>query len=202
VTNLAPLLERNQRFAATDARQHAPRLPFLPRAGLFIVCCMDCRVDPEEYLGLEFGEALIARNTGGRITPAVIQDIAYAGYLVDTKAPDGPYFEVAIIHHTDCGSRLLEDEQLRHGFAERGGYDEQMLAALPVTDPAETVRADVERLLAAPQISVHTRVSGHVYDVDTGLVTTVVNSTDGRTEHQPQAAPPDRSPTEAVTAQA
>jgi carbonic anhydrase len=177
MTNLAPLLERNQRFAATDARQHAPRLPFLPRAGPFIVCCMDCRVDPEEYLGLEFGEALVARNTGGRITPAVIQDIAYAGYLVDTKAPDGPHFEVAIIHHTDCGSRLLEDEQLRHDFAERGGYDEQTLVALPVTDPAETVRADVERLLAAPQISAHTRASGHVYDVDTGLITTVVDST-------------------------
>jgi carbonic anhydrase len=177
MTNLTPLLERNRRFAATDARQHAPRLPFLPRAGLFIVCCMDCRVDPEEYLGLEFGEALVARNTGGRITPAVIQDIAYAGYLVDSKAPDGPYFEVAIIHHTDCGSRLLEDEQLRHGFAQQGGYDEHALAALPVTDPAETVRADVERLLAAPQISINTRASGHVYDVDTGLITTVVDAT-------------------------
>ena len=180
MTNLAPLLERNQRFAATDARQHAPRLPFLPRAGLFIVCCMDCRVDPAEYLGLEFGEALVVRNTGGRITPAVIQDIAYAGYLVDTKAPDGPYFEVAIIHHTDCGSRLLEDDELRHDFAERGGYDEQTLAALPVTNPAETVRADVEQLLAAPQISTRTRVSGHVYDVETGLITTVVDATRGR----------------------
>jgi carbonic anhydrase len=177
MTNLAPLVQRNRRFAASDARQRAPRLPFLPRAGLFIVCCMDCRVDPEEYLGLEFGEALVARNTGGRVTPAVIQDIAYAGYLVDTKAPDGPYFEAAIIHHTDCGSRLLEDEKLRHGFALRGGYDEQMLAALPVTDPAQTVRADVERLLAAPQLSAQTRVSGHVYDVGTGLITTVVDST-------------------------
>src|SRR5262249_31455274 len=155
------LLDRNRQFAASAARQLAPRLPFLPRAGLFIVCCMDCRVDPEEYLGLEFGEALIARNTGGRVTPAVIQDIAYAGFLVDKKAPEGPYFEAAIIHHTDCGSRLLEDERLRHEFAELGGYDEQTLAALPVTDPAETVRADVERLLAAPQISPNTRASGH-----------------------------------------
>ena len=99
---------------------------------------------------------------------------------MEAKAPDGPYFEVAIIHHTDCGSRLLEDDQLRHDFAERGGYDEQTLADLPVTNPAETVRADVERLLAAPQISTHTRVSGHVYDVETGLITTVVDATRGR----------------------
>jgi carbonic anhydrase len=46
---------------------------------------------------------------------------------VDTKAPHGPYFEVAIVHRTDCGSRLLEDDQFRHDFAERGGYDEQMI---------------------------------------------------------------------------
>jgi hypothetical protein len=100
-----------------------------------------------------------------------------AGHADTDLTPDGPYFEVAIVHHTGCGSRLLEDEQLRHGFAERGGYDERMLADLPVTDPAQTVRADVDRLLAAPQISPHTRVSGHVYDVETGLITTVVDST-------------------------
>jgi carbonic anhydrase len=176
MTNLAALLERNQRFAATDTRQHAPRLPFLPHRGLFVVCCMDCRVDPADFLGLQFGEALVVRNTGGRVTPAVVQDIAYAGYLVEAKAPEGPYFEVAVIHHTDCGSRLLEDEQLRHGFAEHGGYDERVLADLPVTDPAQTVRADVERLLRAPQVSSRISVSGHVYDVETGLVTTIVEA--------------------------
>ena len=58
------------------------------------------------------------------MTPAVIQDVAYIGYLVETKAPDGPYFEAAIIHHTDCGSGLLADEELRHGFSKRTGYDE------------------------------------------------------------------------------
>jgi len=43
-----------------------------------------------------------------------------------------------------------------------------------VTDPEHTVRVDVERMLSAPQISSRTRVSGHVYDVATGLVSTVV----------------------------
>jgi len=104
----------------------------------------------------------------------VIQDVAYIGYLVETKAPEGPYFEAAIVHHTDCGSRLLEDHELRHGFAERTGYDEQMLAELPATDPPVTVRADVERLRSDPRISPHITVSGHVYDVNTGFLTTVV----------------------------
>jgi carbonic anhydrase len=175
MSNIDSLLPRNAAFAATDIRRNTPRLPFLPHKGLYVITCIDPRTDPAEFLGIEFSEAIVARTVGGRVTPAVIQDVSYIGYLVETKAPGGPYFEVAIIHHTDCGSRLLEDEQLRHGFAERSGYDEQMLADLPATDPAVTVRTDVQRLLAAPQISRRITVSGHVYDVETGLVTTVVS---------------------------
>ncbi len=174
---IAPLLDRNQAFATDPgARRNMPRLPFIPNLGLYIVTCIDCRVDPAQILGVRLGEALVQRNIGGRITPAVIQDIAYAGYLVDTKAPEGPYFEVAIVHHTDCGSTLLADDELRHGFAQRIGADERTLADTPVLDPARTVRTDVERVLWAEEIPQNVRVSGHVYDVGTGLVTTIVDA--------------------------
>jgi carbonic anhydrase len=176
MSNLAPLLDRNQAFARTDARRNMPALPFIPRLNLYIVTCIDCRVDPAEILGVRLGEALVQRNIGGRITPAVIQDIAYASYLVATKAPQGPWFEVAIIHHTDCGSTLLADDDLRHGFAQRVGIDERTLADTPVLDPARTVRTDVERVLWADPIPPDVLVSGHVYDVETGLVTTVVDA--------------------------
>jgi carbonic anhydrase len=95
---------------------------------------------------------------------------------VETKAPGGPYFEVAIIHHTDCGSTLLADDDLRHGFAQRIGVDERTLADTPVLDPARTVRTDVQRVLWADEVSPDVFVSGHVYDVRTGLVTTVVDA--------------------------
>ena len=132
MSNIAPLLDRNRAFASDPgARQGMPRLPFIPNLNLYIVTCIDCRVDPAQILGVKLGEALVQRNIGGRITPAVIRDIAYAGYLVDTKAPEGPYFEVAIVHHTDCGSTLLADDELRHGFAQRIGADERTLADTP-----------------------------------------------------------------------
>jgi len=99
--------------------------------------------------------------------------VAYISYLLETKAPAGPWFELAVIHHTDCGSTFLADPVLRAGFAARG-YDEAELAALPVVDPAATVRADVEKIVSAPQVSKKIRVSGHVYDVKTGLLETVV----------------------------
>ncbi len=116
------------------------------------------------------------RNIGGRVTPSVLQDIAYAAYLVQTKAPEGPYFEVAIIHHTDCGSTLLADDELRHGFAQRAGVDERTLTDTAVLEPARTVRTDVERVLWADQIPPDVLVSGHVYDVQTGIVTTIVDA--------------------------
>jgi carbonic anhydrase len=177
MSNISALLDRNQAFANDPAaRQNMPRLPFIPNLNLYIVTCIDCRVDPAEILGVRLGEALVERNIGGRITPAVLQDIAYASYLVETKAPEGPYFEVAIVHHTDCGSTLLADDELRHGFAERIGADERTLADTPVLDPVRSVRTDVERVLWAGEIPANVLVSGHVYDVETGLVTTVVDA--------------------------
>lgn len=173
MSNITPLLQRNKEFASSGTWRHAPRLPFLPFKNLYIITCIDPRVDPAEFLGLEFGDAIVARTVGGRIIDAVIRDLAYIGYLVETKAPEGPYYEAAIIHHTDCGSRQLEDPKLRHGFAERTGYDEKQLAALPATVPAETVKTDIAKVLAAPQVSRRITVSGHVYDTATGLLETV-----------------------------
>jgi carbonic anhydrase len=140
MSNIASLADRNQAFAATDARQNVPALPFLPFLSLYIVTCLDCRVDPAQILGVRLGEALVERNIGGRVTPAVIQDIAYASYLVESKAPQGPWFEVAVIHHTDCGSTLLADDELRHGFAERIGVDERTLTDTAVLAPDRTVK--------------------------------------------------------------
>ena len=176
MTNIESLRERNREFAESGIWRETPRLPFLPFKGLYVVTCIDPRTDPADFLGLEFAEAIVARTVGGRVTDAVLQDLAYIGYLVETLAPEGPYFEAAVIHHTNCGSRLLEDPELRHGFAERSGYDETKLAQLPATVPADTVRTDVNKILSAPQIARLITVSGHVYDTETGLLETVVEA--------------------------
>jgi carbonic anhydrase len=175
VTNISQIIDRNRAFAATEARRYVPELPFIPRQNLYIVTCIDCRVDPAEILGVQIGEALVERNIGGRVTPTVMNDIAYASYLVETKAPEGPWFEVAVIHHTGCGSALLADDELRHGYANRIGVDERSLADMAVLDPRRTVRADVDRLLQASQIPAAVKISGHVYDVNTGLLDTIVD---------------------------
>jgi carbonic anhydrase len=78
------------------------------------------------------------------------------------------------VHHTDCGSGLLADDALRHGFIARTGYGEEALKAVPVLDPAATVRTDVATLLADPRVSRKITVSGHVYDTTPRRVRTVV----------------------------
>ncbi len=107
----------------------------------------------------------------------MLRDVAYISYLTETKTPDGPRWELAVIHHTDCGSTLLADPELRRGFAARGGYVEAELAWLPATDPAATVRADVNTLVTAPQLSPNIMVSGYIYHTAAGTLETVVGPT-------------------------
>jgi carbonic anhydrase len=69
---------------------------------------------------------------------------------------------------------LPRDEKFRHGFADIIGGDDAALAAEAVTDPEQTVRIDVELLRSATVLPDTITVSGHVYDVTTGLVSTIV----------------------------
>ncbi len=174
MSNLQPLLERNRAFAASGA--HAG-LAILPRQQVFLVTCLDPRVNPAAFLGLQLGDAPVIRNAGGRVTEAVINDIAFISSLARTMNPDGPLFEVAVVQHTGCGTGFLADAAFRSAFAARTGLDEAALAAEAVVNPAATVRADVHRLLCSPRVLPQVSVSGHVYDLQTGLVTTIVGAT-------------------------
>lgn len=164
-------LERNAAFAAAGGHQGAVVFPNLR---LFIVTCLDPRTDPAHFLGLGLSDAMVVRNVGGRVTPEVINDIAFIGQIAENVLPDGPLFEVAVIHHTQCGTGALADDTFRHRYAERIGAEESTLREHAVIDPATTVARDVERLRSAAQIPGRVTVSGHVYDVVTGLVDTVL----------------------------
>jgi carbonic anhydrase len=166
-------LERNRAFAAAGRHEGAVVFPSL---GLFVITCCDPRTDPAHFLGLGLSDALVVRNVGGRVTPEVINDVAYLGQIAESVLPDGPLFEVAVIHHTQCGTGALADDAFRRRYAERIGADESELRERAVLDPASTVTTDVERLRSAPAISPGITVSGYVYDVVSGLVQTIVPS--------------------------
>jgi carbonic anhydrase len=173
MTRMALLLERNERFA----RDHTPVPLAPPTTQLLVVTCLDHRVDPSIVLGLRLGDAPVIRNAGGRVTPAVIADIAYLAFLAEKVfgLPDR-LFEVAVVHHTQCGTGFLADPAFRRDAAQATGISAAALGATEVADPQATVRTDVERLLASPVLSPKVSVSGHVYDIGTGRVTTVLDA--------------------------
>jgi carbonic anhydrase len=176
MTRMTPLLERNEQFA----RIYTPTPLGLPAAQVLVVTCLDHRVDPAIVMGLRLGDAPVIRNAGGRITPAVVDDVAYiaflAGELSGGQDASDTLFEVAVVHHTQCGTGFLADPDFRHRAAEATGLSEAALEASAVTDPHVTVKADVELLLASPLLSPKVSVSGHVYDIATGRVTTAVDA--------------------------
>jgi carbonic anhydrase len=169
--NIDAALERNRTFAAAGGHEGAVVFPNLR---LFVITCLDPRVDPAHFLGLALSDAMVVRNVGGRVTPEVINDAAFISQLTENIVPDGPMFEIAVVHHTQCGTGAFADDAFRRRYAERIGADESALRDHAVLDPAVTVARDVERLRSADAISPRIAVSGHVYDVLTGLVETVI----------------------------
>lgn len=184
--NIDSALERNRDFAAAGGHEGAV---VFPKLRLFVVTCLDPRVDPAHFLGLALSDAIVVRNVGGRVTPEVISDVAFIAQITENVLPDGPLFEVAVIHHTQCGTGALADDTFRRHYAERIGADEADLRDHAVLDPAATVTHDVERLRSAAAIPGRVTVSGHVYDVVTGLVQTILpaHGTPDQSTTQPES---------------
>ena len=186
-------LARNRAFAAAGGHDGAV---VFPKLRLFVITCLDPRVDPAHFLGLALSDAIVVRNVGGRVTPEVINDVAFIGQIAENALPDGPLFEVAVIHHTQCGAAALADETFRRRYAQRIGAEEADLREHALLDPAARVTSDVERLRSASAVSPRVTVSGHVYDVVTGLVETIVPAglqADASMEH-PQSPEGDHAP--------
>jgi carbonic anhydrase len=142
---------------------------------VLIVTCIDPRVEPAGFLVVDQNDALVVRNTGGRVNDGTIFDIALVTALRAAMGGSaGPPLEVAVIHHTQCGSSFLANDDFRHAFAARTGLADACLLADAVVDPRATVRVDVQRLRSSPLIDDRIVVSGHVLDLQTGLVETVV----------------------------
>jgi carbonic anhydrase len=164
------LVRRNAGFAAGGA---FAGLAFPTPRTLQVLTCVDSRVDPAHVLGLDLGEAVVTRNIGGRVTPAVLRSWGLLAKLRQSNRDDTPTTgppHLAILHHTDCGIKQLAafPEQLAE-FFEIPVAD---LDSKAINDPRAAVRIDVEiarRALPSGRV-----ISGLVYDTETGLIEVVV----------------------------
>ena len=104
-------LEANERYAATFTKGD---LAMPPARRVAILTCMDARLDPAKFLGLEEGDAHVIRNAGGRATADALRSLIISQQLLGTR-------EIVVIHHTDCGMLTFTDDQLRRQLRERFG---------------------------------------------------------------------------------
>lgn len=160
---------------ASLPRDEAGRdLPIMASQRTVVLSCMDHRADPADFLALDPGEAVVMRNAGGRVTDAVIRDLAYLQLLVRTFV-DGPAgaVDVLVVHHTDCGSRALLIDEVAASFRAVLGDPELDTAAVAVADPTATLAADLERLRTDPRLTGLGTVRGGVYDTTMGRLVPV-----------------------------
>ncbi len=143
-------------------------LPMPPARRVAVVTCMDARLHPEKFLGIELGEANVIRNAGGRAADA-IRSLVISERLLNTN-------EIVVIHHTDCGMLTFTNEQLAAKVQQDLGADVAGQDFLPFPDLEQSVRDDVEELRASPLIPKDIPISGAIYDVTTGKLTEVVRA--------------------------
>jgi len=172
---MAELLQKlAQGNAGFSTHRFTSGLHIVPSLKVFIIGCVDPRVDPAQILGLELGEAAMIRNIGGRITTSVLDELVLLRKLTQAAGSDFDQgWNLVVLQHTDCGILRMQDEHQR--LADFFGVDRRSLDAKSVSDPYAAVHVDVDTLRNADGLPDGMRCAGMVYDVSTGLVETVVS---------------------------
>jgi carbonic anhydrase len=105
-------LANNQQYASGQAVHkpgHPGKQPINPAKHVAVIACMDARIDVEDLLGLQTGDAHIIRNAGGVVTDDAIRCLVISHHLLNTN-------EIILIHHTRCGMLAFTDDLLKAGL--------------------------------------------------------------------------------------
>src|SRR5438034_11676875 len=128
---LQEVLKANAGYAATFGAKGKLTIP--PARHFTILTCMDARLDPAKYAGLQEGDAHVIRNAGGRASDDALRSLIISHNLLGTR-------EFVVIHHSDCGMLTFTNDQLRGQLKERYGADASGIDFLPFPDLDQSVR--------------------------------------------------------------
>ncbi len=161
----------------------------MPPARQFaILTCMDARLDPAKYAGLAEGDAHVIRNAGGRASDDAIRSLVISYKLLGTK-------EWFVIHHSDCGMEtfnndimadLLSDSLKTAIIDETGWHDSHVgtgttdgkyIEWLTISDQAQSVLDDVNRIRNNSMVPDNIPIYGYIYDCKSGRLIEVPEAT-------------------------
>lgn len=186
MSELNKVLEANAAYVAGFGDKGNLALP--PARGFAILTCMDARLDPAKYAGLSEGDAHVIRNAGGRASDDAIRSLVISYKLLGTK-------EWFVIHHSDCGMEFFTDEVIRgllansletaalgaEGFYDvgtgPGSAEAKYIDWLTISEQAQSVTEDVQRIKNHPLVPANIPVYGYIYDVKTGRLVEVPEAT-------------------------
>jgi carbonic anhydrase len=143
--------EANRSYASGFAKGN---LPMPPGRKFAVVTCMDARLDPAKFLGLEEGDAHVIRNAGAVVTDDAIRSLVISHHLLGTQ-------EALVIAHSDCGMLTFQDEELQ----DRLDTDIEFHA---FPDLEDSVRNGVQKIRDSALLPDTFEAHGFVYDVETG----------------------------------
>lgn len=111
-SNTERYLKNNKQYAggkATHESTYPGKQPIRPAKRIAVLACMDARLNVEDLLGLQTGDAHIIRNAGGVVSDDAIRSLIISHHLLDTN-------EIILIHHTRCGMLAFTDDLLKAGL--------------------------------------------------------------------------------------
>jgi carbonic anhydrase len=181
------VLAANERYASTFGDKASLALP--PARRFAILTCMDARLDPAKFAGLAEGDAHVIRNAGGRASNDAIRSLVISYKLLGTS-------EWFVVHHTDCGMQLFDDETMsrllasslrtaeltangwREPAAGGGSEEGRYVRWLTFSNLEQSVVDDVRRIRRHPLVPSDIPIYGFFYDVKTGHLVEVPQATD------------------------
>lgn len=180
------VLQANEDYVSSFGEKSALTLP--PARRFAILTCMDARLDPAKYAGLSEGDAHVIRNAGGRASDDAIRSLVISYKLLGTQ-------EWFVIHHTECGMEFFTDDVMRgllessldtaelgpDGFSDvgdgPGSTEGKYVDWLTISDNAQSVAEDVQRIRNHPLVPRRIPIYGYIYDVKSGRLVEVPDAT-------------------------
>ena len=185
--NLSALMEANKDYSEIFDKSG---LASPPAKRFAILTCMDARMDPAKFAGLEEGDAHVIRNAGGRATDDAIRSLIISHKFLGT-------LEWYVIQHTGCGMATVTDNKIAELLEEdletavhdgeqwvnperqssentkAGSAAGKSIEWHSFSDLHQSVLTDVEKIKNHELVPSHIRVHGFIFDVKTGKLSPV-----------------------------
>jgi len=164
--NIDHILSANRKYSKEFGNKSD--LEASPKRRLAVLTCMDTRLEPLKFLGLELGEAHIIRNGGGRASDDAIRSLVASYTHLGTN-------EFLVIHHSECGFETFTQEGMGKLLKEKLDTSEgEFVNWLSISDRIESIKNDVMHIRNHPLIDQEIKITGLLFNTKTGELTQII----------------------------